>query len=71
MACQDVNVCDDDITSTLGRKIPKIPFPEGYILTKSDIPHPGEVKSTLLKQYQRLIGSLLWYATRRPMTMRL
>ena len=55
------DVYDDDITSTLGRKIPKIPFPEGYILTKSDIPHPGEVKSTLLKQYQRLIGSLLWY----------
>ena len=55
------DVFKNDIIKVLGRRVPKIPFPDGLILSKSDTPHPGEVQSTLLKQYQRLVGSLLWY----------
>ena len=54
------DVFRDDINTIMKKRIPKIPFPESVILTKSDTPHLGEVERNIKRGYQRLIGSLLW-----------
>ena len=41
-------------------RVPSIPFPEGVILSKSDLPQEGEVQRNIDRGYQRLVGSLLW-----------
>ena len=54
------DVFREDIDTIMKRKVPKIPFPESVILSKSDTPQPGEVERNIKRGYQRLIGSLLW-----------
>ena len=52
-------VFKEDLARHLGKRIPKIPFPEGLILTKANTPDEGEIDKHL-KGYQKLVGSLLW-----------
>ena len=49
-----------EVIATLGHRVPKVPFPEGVILTKAHELNVGECEANIKRGYQRLVGSLLW-----------